>query len=98
MESLDRVFYMRAILGLIAGIITGFIITPNTGQSTAVGTIVLIAIIFYIISYTLAKRIAKNTPKTEKRKLATNGIFPFIFLLMMFMIVVYTGLYQFMAR
>ena len=89
---------MRAILGLIAGIITGFIITPHTDQSSAVGTIVLIAIIFYIISYTLAKRIAKNIPKTEKRKLATNGIFPFIFLLMMFMIVVYTGLYQFMAR
>src|ERR671918_652225 len=48
--------------------------------------------------YSLAKRIAKNIPKTERRKLATNGIFPFIFLLMMFMIVVYTGLYQFMAR
>jgi uncharacterized membrane protein len=89
---------MRAILGLIAGIISGFIITPQTDQSSAVGTILLIAVIFYIISYTLAKRIAKDTPKTEKRKLATNGIFPFIFLLMMFMIVVYTGLYQFIAR
>ena len=89
---------MRAICGLIAGIITGFMITPHTEQSSAIGTIVLIAIIFYLISYTLAKRIAQNIPKTEKRKLATNGIFPFIFLLMMFMIIIYTGLYQFLAR
>jgi protein-S-isoprenylcysteine O-methyltransferase Ste14 len=89
---------MRAICGLIAGIITGFMITPHTEQSSAIGTTVLIAIIFYLISYTLAKRIAQNIPKTEKRKLATNGIFPFIFLLMMFMIIIYTGLHQFMAR
>ena len=89
---------MRAICGLIAGIITGFMITPNTEQSSAIVTIFGVAIIFYLISYTLAKLIAQNIPKTEKRKLATNGIFPFIFLLMMFMIVIYTGLYQFLAR
>jgi Kef-type K+ transport system membrane component KefB len=89
---------MRAICGLIAGIITGFMITPNTEQSSAIVTIFGVAIVFYLISYTLAKRIAQNIPKTEKRKLATNGIFPFIFLLMMFMIVIYTGLYQFLAR
>jgi uncharacterized membrane protein len=89
---------MRAICGLIAGIITGFMITPHTEQFSAIVTIVLIAIILYLISYTFAKRIAQNIPKTEKRKLATNGIFPFIFLLMMFMIIIYTGLYQFLAR
>jgi uncharacterized membrane protein len=91
---------MRAILGLIAGIVTGFIFIqmPKIDQSTAIGTIIVIAIIFYIISYTFAKRIAKNISKTEKRKLATNGIFPFIFLLMMFMIVIYTGFHPFMAR
>ena len=88
---------MRAICGLIAGIITGFMITPNTEQSSEIVTIFGVAIIFYLISYTLAKRIAQNIPKTEKRKLATNGIFPFIFLLMMFMIVIYTGLYQFLS-
>ncbi|MFZ0514187.1 MAG: hypothetical protein WAM14_21455 [Candidatus Nitrosopolaris sp.] len=85
---------MRAILGLIAGIITGFAIAPGTGQSPAVGTAILIGIIFYITSYQVAKRMAKNTPKPERRKLATNGIFPFIFMLIMFMIVVYTGLHE----
>ena len=94
LESLDRVFYMRAVLGLIAGIVAGFVIPPGTNQNTATGTVILIAIIFYIVSYGVAKNIAKNIPQTMRRKLATNGIFPFIFLLLMFMIIVYTGLHQ----
>ena len=84
---------MRAILGVIAGIITGFAIAPGTGQGLAVGIAILIGIILYIISYQIARRMASNTPKPQRRKLATNGIFPFIFMLLMFMIVVYTGLH-----
>ena len=94
LESLDRVFYMRAVLGLIAGIVAGFVIPPGTNQNTATGTVILIGMIFYIMSYGVAKSIAKNIPQTMRRKLATNGIFPFIFLLLMFMIIVYTGLHQ----
>jgi hypothetical protein len=93
LESLDRVFYMRAALGLIAGIIAGFVIPLGTNQNTAAGTVILIGMIFYIMSYGVAKSIAKNIPQTMRRKLATNGIFPFIFLLLMFMIIVYTGLH-----
>jgi len=85
---------MRAILGVIAGIITGFAIAPGTGQGLAVGTAILIGIILYITSYQIARRMASNTPKQQRRKLATNGIFPFIFMLLMFMIVVYTGLHE----
>ena len=97
MDTLDRVFYMRAILGLIAGIIAGFVIAPGVNQNTAIGTALFIAIVFYIISYGVAKGIAGNIPKLQRRKLATNGIFPFIFLLLMFMIIVYTGLHQSIA-
>ena len=85
---------MRAVLGLIAGIIAGIIIPPGTNQTAAAGTVILVGIIFYIVSYGVAKSIAKNIPQTMRRKLATNGIFPFIFLLLMFMIIVYTGLHQ----
>jgi uncharacterized membrane protein YedE/YeeE len=85
---------MRAILGVIAGIITGFAITPGTGQGPAVGTAILIGIILYIMSYQIARRMVRTTPKPHRRKLATNGIFPFIFMLLMFMIVVYTGLHE----
>jgi hypothetical protein len=85
---------MRAILGLIGGIFTGFAIAPGTGQGAAIGTVILIGLLFYIISYQVAKRMAKNITKPQRRKLATNGIFPFIFMLIMFMIAVYTGLHQ----
>jgi hypothetical protein len=94
LEPLDRVFYMRAILGLIAGIITGFVISPGSDQTSAGGTTILIGVVFYIISYALAKGITKNASQTIQKKLATNGIFPFIFLLLMFMMIVYTGLHQ----
>jgi hypothetical protein len=95
LDQQDRIFYMRAILGLIAGIVTGFIIGgPGTDQNAAGGTVILIAMIFYILSYGVAKNIARNIPQAMSRKLATNGIFPFIFLLLMFMIIVYTGLHQ----
>lgn len=94
METLDRVFYVRAFAGLIAGVIVGVTIGPGTDQSTAVGVALVISIIFYIISYAAAKRITGNIPKKERRKVATNGIFPFIFLLLMFMIVTYTILHQ----
>ena len=85
-------------MGLIGGIVTGFIIVPGTSQGNAVGIAVMIAVFFYIISYMIGKRLAGGVPKTERRKLATNGIFPFIFLLLMFMIFVYTGLHQGLAR
>ena len=94
METLDRVFYVRAFTGLIAGVIVGLTIGPGTNQATAVGIALVISIIFYIISCAAAKRLSGNIPKKERRKVATNGIFPFIFLLLMFMIVTYTILHQ----
>ena len=88
LEQLDKIYYMRAILGIIAGVILGAL---NPSNSSAPYLIVFIGIIFYIISYIAAKKIGTRVKSEEKRKLATSGIFPFIFLLLMFMILVYTG-------
>ncbi|MGA7541928.1 MAG: hypothetical protein WBW34_02590 [Nitrososphaeraceae archaeon] len=94
MQPLDRIFYTRAILGLIAGVIVGIAIGPGTEQTSAVGIAFSIGIVFYILSYATGKRVSGNIPKKERRKVATSGIFPFIFLLLMFMIITYTVLHQ----
>lgn len=97
MEPTDKIYYMRAILGILAGIIIAFSISPDTNQGTILGIIIIMGILFYIISYWISKKILPNVPKAEKRKFVTNGIFPFIFLLVLFMIVSYTGLHQNLA-
>lgn len=97
MEPTDKIYYMRAILGIIAGVIIAFSISPDTNQGTILGIIIIMGILFYIISYWISKKILPNVPKTQKRKFVTNGIFPFIFLLVLFMIVSYTGLHQNLA-
>jgi hypothetical protein len=97
LELLDRIFYIRAIMGLIAGIIVGLSIRPGYDQASSIGIAFFVGIVFYILSYAVAKKISRNIPKKERRKIATNGIFPFIFLLLMFMIITFTVLYQSIA-
>jgi len=97
LEPIDKIYYIRAILGIIAGVIIALSISPDTNQGTILGIILITSILFYIISYWISKKIIPNVPKTEKRKFITNGIFPFIFLLIMFMILAYTGLHQNLA-
>jgi protein-S-isoprenylcysteine O-methyltransferase Ste14 len=94
----DRIYYMRAALGVIGGVIAGFIIVPGTDQGTIIGIIILIGLFFYLLSYGISKKIGRRVHEQQRRKLATNGIFPFIFLLLMFMILTYTGLHQGLAN
>ena len=97
MKPTDKVYYLRPLLGIIAGVTIAFIIAPNTNQGTVIGIIFIMALFFYIISYWLSKKIIPNVPKAEKRKFITNGIFAFIFLLLMFLMMAYTGLHQHLA-
>lgn len=88
---------MRALAGVAAGIVAGFVIPFDPlgfDQSLSVSTAFGIAIITYIISVVVGRGIAKNVPKDKRRKVATEGIIPFIFLLLTFMIIVYTALHQ----
>lgn len=90
MDQLDKLYYVRAFLGALCGVILGFVLNPDN-SSWAISAIFMVGLVFYIISYIYAKKIVTSIKKEERRKLATNGIFPFIFLLLMFMIIVYTG-------
>lgn len=94
MDTFERVYYMRAIVGVAAGIVAGVVIPVEFDQSASVGIVILIAFVFYLVSFGVGKNIARNVPKDKRRKVATEGIIPFIFLLLTFMIIVYTALHQ----
>jgi len=97
LDVFERVYYMRALAGVAAGVIAGFLIpfdAAGIDQGLSVGITLGIAIVTYIISFIIAKGIAKNVPKDKRKKIAMDGIIPFIFLLMTFMIIVYTALHQ----
>ena len=94
MDTFERVYYMRAIVGVAAGIVAGVVIPVEFDQSASVGIVILIAFAFYLVSFSVGKSIARNVPKDRRRKVATEGIIPFIFLLLTFMIIVYTALHQ----
>ena len=76
------------------GIVAGFVIPVAFDQSTSVATAILIGIVFYSASLVMGRKIAKNVPKDKRKKVATEGIIPFIFLLLTFMIIIYTVLHQ----
>ena len=94
MDVFERVYYTRAVHGIIAGIIAGLVIPIEHDQLTAVGIALLIAIVMYIISFAVGKKMAKSVPHDKRRKIATEGIVPFIFMTIVFMVLVYTGLHQ----
>lgn len=94
MDTFERVYYMRAIAGVVAGIVAGIVIPVEFDQNASVGIAILVAFVFYLVSFGVGKHIARNVPKDKRKKVATEGIIPFIFLLLTFMIIVYTALHQ----
>lgn len=94
MDTFERVYYTRAIIGVAAGVVAGFVIPVEFDQSASVGIAVFIAFVFYFISLGVGRSIAKNIPKDKRKKVATEGIIPFIFMLLTFMIITFTALHQ----
>jgi TM2 domain-containing membrane protein YozV len=94
LDIFERLYYMRALAGMAAGIVAGIVIPVEFDQYTSIAAAVLVGMIFYFVSLGIGRRIAKNVPKDKRKKIATEGIIPFIFLLLTFMIMVYTALHQ----
>jgi uncharacterized membrane protein YjjP (DUF1212 family) len=94
LDIFERLYYMRALVGVAAGIVAGIVIPVDFDQYTSIGTAILIGMVFYFVSLGIGRRIAKNVPRDKRKKVATEGIMPFIFLLLIFMIMIYTALHQ----
>lgn len=85
---------MRTIAAAIAGSLLGIIIKPQSDQANTIGITILVGIIFYYISHIIAKKMAEEISKDKKKKIVTNGIFAFIFMLLTFMVMIFTVLNQ----
>jgi uncharacterized membrane protein YjjP (DUF1212 family) len=94
LDIFERLYYMRALVGMTAGIVAGIVIPVEFDQYTSIATAILVGMIFYFASLGIGRRIAKNVPRDKRKKIATEGIIPFIFLLLTFMVMVYTALHQ----
>ena len=64
MEVLDKVYYTRVLLGVIAGVIAGLVIIPGTDQGEVTGIIILTAFVFYLLSYYIKKNWSDDTKVT----------------------------------
>lgn len=85
---------MRIVLGAIAGVISGFIIAPEFDQGTSVSIALAVAIVFFGISIGISRNMTRNQPKDVKKKAGYDGVVPFIFMNLVFMILVYSALHQ----
>jgi hypothetical protein len=94
LTSLDKVYYMRIALGVIAGAISGFVIAPEFDQGASVGIAFGVAALFFGVSLGVSRSITKNMPKEVKKKSVYDGFVPFIFMNFVFMILVYTAIHQ----
>jgi hypothetical protein len=68
LDIFDRVYYMRALVGVVAGIVAGAVIQVEYDQNASAGIAILIAIVFYFISYAISKGIAKKRTKGKAKK------------------------------
>ena len=73
-SGLDKVFWIRVCLGILAGVISAEIGFSYTHASTR-GIIGLgIVIVLFIVSYGAAKALKIPIPPTDKKKLVMTGI------------------------
>src|SRR5437867_10589301 len=83
LDVLDKIYYLRAFLGVICGIILGFIFNSmglNSNSSVvpySPSIIFIVALFFYIISYAVVCLKTKTLKTAVTKKIATNGISPF---------------------
>lgn len=94
MATPEKIYYMRIALGVVGGIIAGLVIAPEYDQWTSVGIAFAIAAVLFGISIAVARNMARGLPKELKKKAGYDGIVPFIFMNLVFMIIVYTALHQ----
>ena len=88
-RKLDKLFWLRIALAVIAGIAATFIFEPYEGEDRRWASIGFMIIIF-IISIGIAKGMHLKLPKSDRKKIVTQALGSYIFLYLFMWIVSYT--------
>ncbi len=71
--GLDKLFWLRVGLGVLAGALSALIGSSQSVESSRVGLGFGIMIILFIVSYAMAKSMRIPIPAADKKKLITTG-------------------------
>ncbi|HET6517394.1 MAG TPA: hypothetical protein VFG25_04135 [Nitrosopumilaceae archaeon] len=88
-RKLDKLFWLRIGLAVIAGTAATFIFEPFEGEERRWASIGFMIIIF-IISIGIAKGMHLKLPKSDRKKIVTQALGSYIFLYLFMWIVSYT--------
>ena len=88
-RKLDKLFWLRIGLAVIAGIAATFIFEPIEGEERRWASIGFMIIVF-IISVGIAKGMNLKLPKSDRKKIVTQALGSYIFLYLFMWIVSYT--------
>ena len=88
-RKLDRLFWLRVGLAVMAGTAATFIFEPYEGEDRRWASIGFMIIIF-IVSIVIAKGMNMKLPKSDRKKIVTQGIGSYVFLYLFIWILTYT--------
>ena len=88
-KKLDRLFYLRVGLAVIAGTLATFLFEDIQGEERRWASIVFMIIVF-IATIFIAKSMKMQLPSSDRKKIVTQGIGSYIFLYLFVWILTYT--------
>ena len=88
-KKLDRLFWLRVGIAIIAGTLATFLFEDIEGEERRWASIVFMIIIF-IVTIFIAKSMKMQLPSSDRKKIVTQGIGSYIFLYLFVWILTYT--------
>lgn len=87
--KLDKLFWLRVGLGVIAGVVATFAFEPLEGEDRRWASIGFMIMLF-LITIGIAKNMKMQLPSSDRKKIVTQGIGSYVFLYLFMWIVSYT--------
>ena len=88
-KKLNKLFWMRICLAVIAGVAATFIFEPIEGEERRWASIGFMIVLFFI-TIIIGKGMKMQLPSSDRKKLVTQGIGSYVFLYLFMWIVSYT--------